>query len=121
MFDSLLGILAFCCVSFTIAAFIKNLRILGIVSAAFWLLFGLEAMASSSGTPTEITDVYMGIFWLGMIMTVGCILFAALMRDSVAPKDTNPLEEISEEDKFIKDIEQAAKLPKLPRFGRRRK
>jgi predicted tellurium resistance membrane protein TerC len=116
-----LAILGFMCTCFTIAAFVKNLKILAIIAGAFWILFGFQSYTYSAGTLTEITDVYAGMLWMGLIMGIGCILYSIFMRDSVAPKDTNPLEEISEEDKFIKDIEQAAKLPKLPRFGRRRK
>ena len=51
-------------------------------AAGAWLLMGLLAFQeSASPNPGQITDVYMGLFWLSVGFTITCGLLPLLMRE----------------------------------------
>ena len=57
-------------------------------AAGVWALLGFLALeTSSSASPAEITDVYMGLFWLSIGFVIACSLLPTVMRDKPSPDD----------------------------------
>lgn len=57
-------------------------------AAGAWALLGFFALTtSSSSSPAQITDVYMGLFWLCIAFVIGCSLLPTVMRDKPSPDD----------------------------------
>lgn len=56
-------------------------------SGAFVLLALMSMQQSSAPNPGTITDVYMGLFWIGIGMTVTCALLPTLTREKVVKED----------------------------------
>jgi len=51
-------------------------------SAGTWFLLAILAMQTSGGSnPTEIVDIYMALFWLGIVFTLGMALLPTVMRE----------------------------------------
>ncbi len=58
------------------------------VASAFWLFLGLLSYQTSTSTsPLEFTDVYMGLFWVCMGMVITFVLLPALTREKPIPSD----------------------------------
>jgi hypothetical protein len=58
------------------------------VASAFWLFLGLLSYQTSTSTsPLEFTDVYMGLFWVCMGMVITFVLLPTLMREKPVASD----------------------------------
>lgn len=67
---------------FTVSGYIFRKSALAYAAAGCWVLLGFFAFQlSSSSNPTQITDVYMGLFWLCMMLTIVCILEPSIMKE----------------------------------------
>lgn len=65
-------------------------------AAGVWGLLGFLALqTSSSANPGQITDVYMGLFWLCMGFVIACSLLPSVMREKPS-KDDIYVDEIDE-------------------------
>jgi len=80
---------------FMIAFFWKKSNVLAFVAAGGWVLLGFFAFGQSDSTVFPITDVYMGLFWLCIAATIGCVLLPAVMREKPSKDDIYP-EEVDE-------------------------
>ena len=57
-------------------------------ASAFWLFLGLIGyQTSTSPSPLEMTDIYMGLFWVCMGMGVTFVLLPTLMREKPVSSD----------------------------------
>jgi len=57
-------------------------------ATAFWLFLGLLAyQTSTSPSPLEFTDIYMGLFWVCMGMTITFVLLPTLTREKPTPSE----------------------------------
>ena len=57
-------------------------------AAGAWALLGFQGFVASAGSnPAQITDTYMGLFWLCVAFTVGCALLPTIMRERPEPED----------------------------------
>lgn len=57
-------------------------------ATAFWLFLGLLSMQTSSGAnPLDISDVYMGLFWVCMGMVITFALLPTLSREKREVED----------------------------------
>ena len=66
----------------------KKYGFLAYGAAGVWALLGFLALTtSSSNSPAEITDVYMGLFWLCIAFVIGCSLLPTVMREKPSPDD----------------------------------
>lgn len=83
-----LALLAVLAMGFTGMFFWKRMAVLAFGAAGSWALLGfLSLTTSTAASPTEITDVWMGMFWLCMMFTVACALLPAIMREKPEPED----------------------------------
>lgn len=74
----------------------KKYGFLAYGAAGVWGLLGFLALTtSSSSSPAQITDVYMGLFWLCMAFVIGCSLLPTVMREKRS-KDDLYVDEIDE-------------------------
>ena len=66
----------------TLGFFWKRSGVLAYGAAGVWALLGLQAFVTSSGSnPTDISDTYMGLFWLCIGFVVACSLLPTVMRE----------------------------------------
>ena len=73
---------------FTIGFFWKRSAFFAYGAAAIWALLGFLAMQRSAGAnPTQIVDVYMGLFWLCVAFVVACVLLPNVMREKPEKED----------------------------------
>ena len=73
-------------------------------AAGAWVLLGFTSFVeSASNSPAEITDVYMGLFWLCVAFTIACALLPTIMR-----------EKPSKEDIYVDDIDGSDLTDVLP-------
>ncbi len=76
---TLFGILG---LGFTYGFFWKRSSLFAYGAAGMWALLGFVSFqASSSGNPANITDVYMGLFWMCVGFTIACALLPTVMRE----------------------------------------
>lgn len=63
----------------------KRLAFLAAAAAGMFILLGFQALTlSDSSNPTNITDPWMGLFWLSEFLAVAMILLPAVMREKPA-------------------------------------
>ena len=66
----------------------KRLAFLSYASAGIWALLAFSAFnLSASPNPATITDTYMGLFWMGLGLTIACALIPTLLRPKPEPDD----------------------------------
>lgn len=57
-------------------------------AAGVWILLGFQALdQSTSPSPAQIQDTYMGLFWLCVVFTIACILLPLIMREKPSKDD----------------------------------
>jgi len=83
-------------------------------SGTFLLLAFMAMQQSSSPSPAEITDVYMGLFWIGMGMTITCALLPTLTREKVEKEEVEEEWEGEDMSSFGGRVESKVK-PLTPR------
>jgi len=84
-----------------IATYIFRRGQIAFVAAAAWLFlafFGFQQSASSN--PTQITDIYMGLFWLGVAMTIVSALEPLMMRGAFEATEDKEEESTELSDEF---------------------
>jgi hypothetical protein len=115
----ILAITAVIATTFTIAGFVINKSILAFIGGAFWFMFGISSfMQSASSNPTNITDVYMGLFWLGIALMITCVLEPALMGK---PKEEVIDKKMTENEELEAEMKELMAEMRLPRLGSGRK
>lgn len=68
--------------------FWKKSQVAAYGAAGVWILLGFQALAqSTSPSPAQIQDTYMGLFWLCVVFTIACILLPLVMREKPSPDD----------------------------------
>jgi hypothetical protein len=66
----------------------KRQGLFAYAAAGFWLFLGLMAyQTSTSPSPLEMTDIYMGLFWVCMGMVITFVLLPTLMREKPVSSD----------------------------------
>lgn len=106
--------------------FWRRSAFLAFFSAGGWLLLGFYSFNVSNSSPMPITDIYMGLFWLCVGATIGCVFLPAVMREKASPDDVYPEEadEVTgdpikrEESKAAATGQRPRKKGRLSRFGR---
>lgn len=81
----------------------KKYNLLSFGCAGMWALLGFTALQQSESTsPTDITDSYMGLFWLCITFTIAFMLLPLVVRAKPEPDEIYP-EELDEADKPLYD------------------
>ena len=75
--------------------FWKKSAFLAFLAAGGWILLGFYSFGLSNSSVFPITDIYMGLFWLCVGATIGCVLLPSAMREKPSPDDIYP-EEVDE-------------------------
>ena len=102
---------------------LKNIVIV-IFSAGAWALLGFYSYGlSTSPSPAQITDVYMGLFWLAMMMTIASMFLGIYLRPRKEDKgeDIALIDDTAETEKEFDEIRQETRVPRIgkPRIKRR--
>lgn len=86
---------------FTISTFVLKTgrRILGMLSAGFWLLLAVTAYTSS----TALWDAYYGLFMLSSIMVFACALLPVILRE----KKEEDIEVDDDESELMENIKES--------------
>lgn len=116
----LLVLLGFMALVFLVVFFWKKAQMAAYGAAGVWTLFGIQAMQqSTSPNPAQIQDVYMGLFWLGIVFTIACIFLPLVMREKPSPDDLymDEIDEVTGEPKE-KDEPKKKRRPFLSRFSK---
>ena len=98
----------------------KKYAFLAYGAAGVWALLGFLAFQTSdSASPAEITDVYMGLFWLSIGFVIACSLLPTVMRDKPSPDDiyVDDIDEVTGEP--IKKEEPRRKRQRTSLFAKR--
>ena len=91
----LFGILG---LGFTFGFFWKRSGFFAYGASGIWALLGFLALQHSAGTnPTQIVDVYMGLFWLSLGFTIACGLLPSLMREKPTAEDPCPMDALGDD------------------------
>lgn len=105
----------------------KNYAWLAYGAAGVWALLGfLSFQTSDSGNPTQITDVYMGLFWLSIGFVIACSLLPSVMREKPSKDDiyVDDIDEVTgepikrEESKAAATEQRPRKKGRPSRFGK---
>lgn len=84
----LLLLFGFLGLGLTFGFFWKRSGFLAYGAAGMWVLLGFQSFqASASLSPIEITDTYMGLFWLCIAFVIGCALLPTVMREKPSKDD----------------------------------
>lgn len=103
----------------TIAGFAMKKSVLAIGAAGAWIVLAFYSLGvSTSPNPTEITDVYMALFWFGCFLAITCIFESVYMRSKKEMVEDGL---ISESEALERDFAEIDEDTKLPRLGGRRK
>jgi hypothetical protein len=66
----------------------KRIGLFSFGAAGVWALLAfLGFQQSGAGAPIPITDVYMGVFWIGVAFTIICAFLPMIMREKPDPDD----------------------------------
>lgn len=117
----LLGILMFASLACTISAYAFRKPPVAFLGAGLWALLGFFAFTlSTSISPIQITDIYMGLFWLSMMMTIVSMFEPAIMK---APSidEPEPEAELSQADQMKAEYASMQKEMGVGIFTARRK
>jgi hypothetical protein len=77
-----LGIFLLLATCLTIAAVSKRSGLLSYGAVGAWMLTAFQAFyASASSSPGDITDAYMGLFWLSLAFVIACGVWPYASRD----------------------------------------
>ena len=83
---------------FTFGFFWKRSAFFAYGAAGVWALLGFMSLGRSAGAnPTDITDVYMGLFWLCMGFMIGCALLPSLMKEKALADEEGPLDALGDD------------------------
>ena len=101
--------------------FWKRIGFLAYGAAGVWALMGFQSLQTSgSANPTQITDIYMALFWLCIGFVIACSLLPTLMREK-PEKDEGYVDDIGDDmTAFTPDKPEPPKsrAAVISRFGR---
>lgn len=87
-----------------------------------WALLGFHSLTvSSAANPTEITDIYMALFWMGIIMLIVCIFEAVYAKPKSEAIENAALDGISDREAIEKEYDDMWAETAIPTFRRCRK
>jgi len=94
-----LGIFLLLAVCLTIAAVSKRSGLLSYGAVGAWMLTAFQAYyASASASPGDITDAYMGLFWLSIAFVIACGVWPYASRERKAVMEEGERDEWEDED-----------------------
>jgi hypothetical protein len=104
----------------TIISFYLRKSVLATGAGLSWILLGFQSYGmSSAANPGEITDVYMGLFWMCIIMCIVCIFEAVYMRPKNEIGEEAALD-FTETEKLEEEYEHAWRETGAPTFCHRK-
>lgn len=117
-------------IGFMVLSYVFKRMEMMFAGAGAWIVLGFYAFTrSESSSPAQITDIYMGLFWLCIGLTITCALLPMAMRQK--PGMLEPEAPEDESDRMSKEYEEFEKemtpfrfrsrraKPKLSRFARK--
>jgi hypothetical protein len=117
----LLGILMFASLACTIAAYGFRKAPIAYLGAGLWALLGFFAFTlSTSLSPIQITDIYMGLFWLAIAMVIVSI-FEPMVMKAPSIDEIEPEAELSSADQMKAEYAAMQKEMGVGIFSPRRK
>jgi hypothetical protein len=105
----------------TISSFALRKSVLALGAGASWMLLALYSMSqSSAANPSQITDIYMGLFWIGIIFVIVCVFEAVYMRPRHEDAEESHLS-ISDTERMENEYKEIYNETRIPAFRRRKR
>ena len=101
--------------------FWKNSAVAAYGASGLWVLLGFVAMGQSSSPVFPIQDAYMGLFWMGIVFCIACILLPSVMREKPSPDDiyADDVDEVSGVSRRFDEVTHEPIKPEGPKRQRR--
>lgn len=99
----------------------SRLRFVAYGAAGAWALLAFFSLQESTSTnPTQITDIYMALFWLSIAFVMACALLPTVMRERAEPDEypTELLDEAGDDLSGIMTMKPKEEEPRIERASK---